>query len=171
MPPVPADTAVALGALLAGRGVLDAWTVFGVTWGANVTSASAVYWLARRYGPDFFRGRIGRRLLPQPVLAHLETEYRRHGAYGIFLSRLLPIWRAVVPPFAGIAGLSAPRALIPLALASALWYGALTYFVATLGTNLDGVVTALGRVNRVLGAVAAVAFIFAVVWVRRRLKR
>lgn len=171
MPPVPADTAVALGALLAGRGVLDAWTVFGVTWGANVTSASAVYWLARRYGPGFFRGRIGRRLLPEPVLAHLETEYRRHGAYGIFISRLLPVWRAVVPPFAGIAGLSAPRAIIPLALASALWYGALTYFVATLGTNLDAVVTALGRVNRGLGAVAAIALIFAVVWVRRRLKR
>lgn len=168
---MPADTAVALGALLAGRGVLDAWTVFGVTWGANVTSASAVYWLARRYGAPFFRGRTGRRLLPERVLAHLEVAYRRHGAYGIFLSRLLPVWRAVVPSFAGIAGLSAPRALIPLALASALWYGALTFFVATLGNNLDAVVTALTRVNRVLGVVAVVAVIFAVVWVRRRLKR
>jgi membrane protein DedA with SNARE-associated domain len=170
VPPVPADTAVALGALLAGRGVLDAWTVFGVTWVANVSSASAVYWLARRYGAPFFRGRTGRRLLPESVLAHLEAEYRRHGAYGIFLSRLLPVWRAVVPPFAGIAGLSAPQALIPLALASGLWYGALTFFVTTLGTNLDAVLAALGRVNRVLGAVALVAVIFGVVWVRRRLK-
>jgi membrane protein DedA with SNARE-associated domain len=171
VPPVPADTAVALGALLAGRGVLDAWTVFGVTWGANVTSASAVYWLARRYGAPFFRGRTGRRLLPESVLAHLEAEYRRHGAYGIFLSRLLPVWRAVVPPFAGIAGLSARQVLIPLALASGLWYGALTFFVTTLGTNLDAVLAALGRVNRVLGAVALVAVIFGVGWVRRRLKR
>ncbi|HEV2750105.1 MAG TPA: DedA family protein [Gemmatimonadales bacterium] len=171
VPPVPADTAVALGALLAGRGVLDAWTVFAVTWGANFTSASAVYWLARRYGAPFFRGRTGRRLLPESVLAHLEAEYRRHGAYGIFLSRLLPVWRAVVPPFAGVAGLSAPQALIPLALASALWYGALTFFVATLGTNLDAVVKALGRVNGVLGAVAVLALIFGVLFVRRRLKR
>lgn len=171
VPPVPADTAVALGALLAGRGVLDAWTVFGVTWSANVTSASAVYWLARRYGAPFFRGRTGRRLLPERVLAHLEVEYQRHGAYGIFLSRLLPVWRAVVPAFAGIAGLSAPRALIPLALASALWYGALTFFVTTLGTNLDAVVTSLARVNRALGAVAVVALIFVVLLVRRRLKR
>lgn len=162
---------MALGALLAGRGVLDAWTVFAVTWGANFTSASAVYWLARRYGAPFFRGRTGRRLLPESVLAHLEAEYRRHGAYGIFLSRLLPVWRAVVPPFAGVAGLSAPQALIPLALASALWYGALTFFVATLGTNLDAVVKALGRVNGVLGAVAVLALIFGVLFVRRRLKR
>src|SRR5207249_4132055 len=82
-------------------------------------------------------------LLTPPVLAHIEAQYQRHGTYGIFVSRLLPVWRAVVPPFAGIAGLSAPRALIPLALASALWYGVLTVFVATLGTNLDAVVVLL----------------------------
>lgn len=171
VPPLPADTAVALGALLAGRGVLDPWAVFGVTWSANVASASAVYWLARRYGADFFRGPVGRRLLPETILTHLEEQYQRHGSFGIFISRLLPVWRAVVPPFAGIARLSAPRALIPLALASALWYGALTFFVTTLGTNLDAVLTAVGRANRVLGVVAVGAAIFAVLWVRRRLKR
>jgi hypothetical protein len=32
IPPVPADTAVALGAFLAGRGTLNAWAVFGITW-------------------------------------------------------------------------------------------------------------------------------------------
>jgi membrane protein DedA with SNARE-associated domain len=171
IPPLPADTAVALGALLAGRGVLNAWAVFGVTWAANVAAASAVYWLARRYGPAFFRGPIGRKLMSETVLAHLQVQYQRHGTYGIFIARLLPVWRAVVPPFAGIAGLSAPRALIPLALASALWYGALTFFVATLGTKLDVVLATVGRLNRVLGVVALGAVIFAVVWVRRRLKR
>lgn len=171
VPPLPADTAIALGAFLAGRGVLDPWAVFGVTWGANVGAAAAVYGLARRYGHPFFQGRIGRKLLPEPVLAHLAAQYDRHGAYGIFISRLLPVWRAVVPPFAGIAGLSAPRTLIPLALASALWYGALTFLVATLGTNLAAVETAVGQVNRVLGVVAVAAIIFAGWWVRRRLKR
>lgn len=145
--------------------------MFGVTWGANTGAAAAVYWLARRYGRAFFEGPIGRKLLSEAVLAHLEQQYQRHGTYGIFISRLLPVWRAVVPPFAGIAGLSAPRALIPLALASALWYGALTFFVATLGTRLDVVLTAVGRVNRVLGVVALSVVIFAVWWVRRRLKR
>jgi len=171
IPPLPADTAVALGAFLAGRGRLNLWTVFGLTWAANVASASAVYWLARRYGRDFFKGPTGRRLLTPPVLAHIEAQYQRHGTYGIFVSRLLPVWRAVVPPFAGIAGLSAPRALIPLALASALWYGVLTVFVATLGTNLDAVVAVLAHVNWVLGAAAVGALIFLAVWIVRRLKR
>ncbi len=162
---------MALGAFLAGRGRLNLWTVFGLTWAANVASASAVYWLARRYGRDFFKGPTGRRLLTPPVLAHIEAQYQRHGTYGIFVSRLLPVWRAVVPPFAGIAGLSAPRALIPLALASALWYGVLTVFVATLGTNLDAVVAVLAHVNWLLGAAAVGALIFLAVWIVRRLKR
>ena len=138
---------------------------------ANVASASLVYWLARRYGRDFFKGPTGRRLLTPPVLAHIEVQYQRHGTYGIFVSRLLPVWRAVVPPFAGIAGLSAPRALIPLALASALWYGLLTVLIASLGTNLDAVVAALAHVNWVLGAAALGILIFLAVWIVRRLKR
>ena len=138
---------------------------------ANVASASLVYWLARRYGREFFKGPTGWRLLTPPVLAHIEAQYQRHGTYGIFVSRLLPVWRAVVPPFAGIAGLSAPRALIPLALASALWYGLLTVLVATLGTNLDAVVAVLGHVNWVLGATAVGVLIFLAVWIVRRLKR
>src|SRR2546427_1880275 len=156
---------------LAGRGRLNLWTVFGLTWAANVASASLVYWLARRYGRDFFKGPTGRRLLTPPVLAHIEAQYQRHGTYGIFVSRLLPILRAVVPPFAGLAGLSAPRALIPLALASALWYGLLTVLVASLGTNLDAVVAALAHVNWVLGAAALGILIFLAVWIVRRLKR
>ena len=61
------------------------------------------------------------------------------------------------PAFAGV---SAPRALIPLALASALWYGLLTALVATLGTNLDAVLAVLARVNWVLGAAALGSLIF-----------
>ena len=159
-PVVPADSTVALGAFLAGRGTLHAGVVFGLTWSANVAGGAAVYWLARRYGRAFFTRPAGRRLLPAPVLA-----------YGIFLSRLLPVWRAVVPPFAGLAGLSAPRALVPLALASGVWYGALTLSVAALGTNLDAVVSLLSRLNRVLGVVALGALIFLGVLVARRLKR
>jgi membrane protein DedA with SNARE-associated domain len=174
-PLVPADSTVALGAFLAGRGTLHAGVVFGVTWSANVAGGAAVYWLARRFGRDFFTRPAGRRLLPAPVLAHIEAQYRRHGAYGIFVSRLLPVWRAVVPPFAGIAGVSAARALVPVALASGLWYGALTLAVAALGTNFDAVVSLLSQVNRVLGVVALGALIFLSVFlgvrIARRLKR
>src|SRR5216117_2135161 len=169
-PPVPADTAAAFGAFLAGRGRVSAWAVFAVTWGANVGSAAAVYGLARRYGRAFCRSRMGRKLVSERVLLHIERQYHRHGTYGIFLSRLLPVWRAVVPPFAGLAGLSAPRTLLPLALASGLWYGVLIFFIATLGANFDTVLATMGRVNRVLGLIALAVLILLATWAVRRLK-
>jgi membrane protein DedA with SNARE-associated domain len=170
-PPVPADTAVVFGAFLAGRGTLNPWAVFGVTWVGNVASAALVYAVARRYGRSFFSGRLGRRLLPEPVVAELTRAYERHGAYGIFLSRLLPVWRGIVPPFAGIAGVGATRALVPLALASALWYGALIYLTATFGANLDAVSAALSHVNRILGTLALVTLLGVTWYTVRRLKR
>ncbi|MGH7568715.1 MAG: DedA family protein [Gemmatimonadales bacterium] len=171
LPPVPADTAVALGAFLAGRGTLVAWVVFGLTWAANVGSGAAVYLVARRHGRAFFQGRLGRRLLSEQTLAHIARAYERHGTYGIFLSRLLPVWRGVVMPFAGIAGVSAPRALGSLALASGLYYGLMIYLVATLGTNWDQVLRVFGRVNVVLGVGAGGLLVVAAVWVVRVLKK
>ena len=171
VPPLPADTAVALGAFLAGRGFLDAWTVFGLTWAANVGSGAAVYLLARRYGRPAFRGTLGRRLLSERTIGRIEREYERHGGYGIFLSRLLPVWRGVVMPFAGLAGVSAPRALVPLLLASAVWYGLLIYVVVTLGANLDALLALLRRVNHVLGVAALAAAVALALWIWRRLKR
>ena len=170
-PPVPADTAVALGAFLAGRDVMDPWLVFGITWTANVGSGAAVYALARRHGRALFQGVLGRRLFSDATIAHIEEQYRRHGTWGIFLSRLLPVWRGLVMPFAGIAGVPAWRALVPLALASAFYYGALTFLVTTLGTNLEDVLRVLRRVNTVLGILVATSLVAVVVWIVRRLKR
>lgn len=168
-PPIPADTAVALGAFLAGRGRMDPWLVFGLTWGANVTSAAGVYLLARRYGRAAFTGRLGVRLLSEETLDRIAREYHRHGLWGIFLSRLLPVWRAVVCPFAGMGRLPAGRTLGAVALASAVYYGGLTAFVYTLGDNLEAVLGAVQRLNATLAAVAlAVAALVAWRLWRRR---
>ena len=70
----------------------------------------------------FFRDGWGRKLMPPEMLAALEEAYGRWGTAGIFLSRFLPGLRAAVPPFAGVAGLSPARALVPAAVASAVWY-------------------------------------------------
>jgi membrane protein DedA with SNARE-associated domain len=75
-------------------------------------------------------------------------------------------------PFAGIAGVSAARALIPMALASGVYYGVLTFLVSRLGTNIDGVLRLLRHVNSVLAIVAISLVVIIVVWiVRRRLRR
>jgi len=150
---------------------MNAWVVFVLTWAANVGSGAGVYALARRHGALVSRGFLGRHIFTPNAVAHIEEQYRRHGAYGIFFSRLLPVWRGVVMPFAGIARVPAWRALIPMALASAVYYGALTYFVSRLGTDLDVVIRAVGRVNTVLAIAAGALVLVIVIWIVLRRRR
>lgn len=152
---------------------MNAWLVFALTWTANVGSGAAVYALARRHGALVSRGFLGRHIFTPNTVAHIAEQYRRHGVYGIFLSRLLPVWRGVVMPFAGIARVPPWRALIPMALASAVYYGTLTYLVSRLGTDLETVILAVRRANIALAIVAGALVLVIVVWIvlRRRRKQ
>ncbi len=167
-PLVPADTAVAVGAFLSAGGRISALTVFLVTWVANVTTAAGVYVAARTAGRAFFRGPVGSKLLRPKALARIEALYERHGTWAIFLSRFVPGVRALVPPFAGVAGLGAVRALVPLAIASGIWYGALTYVAATAIRNIDEIGRFVGGLNRLVLAIVGVALLIVLILMHTR---
>src|SRR5690606_5417928 len=61
LPPLPADTAVAVGAFLSHRGLTTPLGVFLVVWAANSRGAAAIYFTARRYGRGLFASPTGRR--------------------------------------------------------------------------------------------------------------
>ena len=167
-PPVPADTAVALGAFLARRGELSVVPLAILCWLANIGSAAGTYVLARRHGAVFFREGLGRKLIGPGVLSSLEEAYRRWGTAAIFLTRFLPGLRAAVTPFAGVVGLGPVRALLPAALASAIWYAFLAWAGYALAANWAAVKTLVGDANRVLGLLALAATILVAVWLWRR---
>jgi membrane protein DedA with SNARE-associated domain len=170
-PPFPADTAIALGAFLSHRGVTDATTVFVVTLVANLTGAMGMYWLAARHSATLFHSTLAKNLLSEDGLTKVRKEYQRFGLVGLFIGRLLPGFRAVVAPFAGLIHIGPWRAFVPMALASALWYGAIVYGAAALGERWDQVVVVLGGVNRVAGIIASVLVIWLVIWGRKRWRR
>lgn len=167
-PLVPADTAVAVGAFLSVGGHVSALTVFLVTWVANVTTAAGVYVAARTAGRAFFHGQVGSRLLRPKALARIEALYERHGTWAIFLSRFVPGVRALVPPFAGVAGLGAVRTLVPLAIASGLWYGGLTYVAATTIRNIDDIGMLVGSLNRMVLAIVGVVLLIVLILMHTR---
>lgn len=173
-PPFPSDTAIALGAFLAHRGVTDPWLVFLVTLGSNMVTAMAMYWLGARHATTLFESRLARRLLSENGLERVRREYRRFGLTGLFLGRLLPGFRAVVAPFAGLVHVGAVRAFVPMFLATALWYGALVWIASQLGNRLDRIVEIFSGINRTMGVVSLVAVAAIVAWVvvhRRRARR
>jgi membrane protein DedA with SNARE-associated domain len=167
-PPVPADTAVALGAFLARRGEISVVPLAALCWAANIASAAGTYAVGRSHGRGFFRDGWGRKILPPRALGALEEAYGRWGAVGIFVSRFLPGLRAAVPPFAGVAGLSATKALVPAAAASALWYAFLGFAGYQVAENWDAVKALVSETNRALGIAAVVLAVIAFVWYLRR---
>ena len=169
VPPVPADTVVVIGGFLAAGGAADPVGIFLATWAANVTTALAVYLAGARYGPGFFETVPGRLLLRPHQLRRLESYYNRWGQVTIFATRFLPGFRAVVPVFAGVTGQRLLPVAFPLAVASAIWYGLLTWLGTTAGRNVEGILDWVGGLNRIL---LVLAFVLGVVvlyrWYRSR---
>jgi membrane protein DedA with SNARE-associated domain len=170
-PPAPADVAVAIGAFLAQRGEVSAVLLGVLCWLSNVGTASWTYFFARTHGPAFFREGWGRKVMPPSVMDALQHAYDRYGVAGIFVSRFLPGIRAGVTPFAGIAGLSPLKALVPTAAASAIWYAFLVTAGSLLGGNWDAVKQLLADANRVLAIVAAAFAGLVAFWVWRRTRK
>ena len=169
LPVVPADTVIVTGGFVAGLGAGEVTAVFLTVWGFNVAGALAVYAVGRRYGPEFFTTGRGRNLLAEKQMRRLEAFYARWGVAAIFVGRFLPGFRALVPVFAGVAGLGWARVVPPLAVASAIWYGALVRLGHLFGNNVDAVREAMSRANRGLLAMSVVlAIVLVAVWWRAR---
>ena len=114
---------------------------------------------------------MGRRLLAPRSLAVIEREYLRFGVAGIFVSRFLPGIRAVVPPFAGLVGLSPLRTLLPMGLASGIWYGGITILGTLIGSNWERINQIITGINRTLGIATLLLVIVGLVWYLLRRRR
>jgi membrane protein DedA with SNARE-associated domain/uncharacterized tellurite resistance protein B-like protein len=170
-PPSPSDVAVALGGFLTHQGRISWFGVWLVASLSNLGGSVVVYLLARRYGRQFMRTWLGQRLLPGEGLVALEREYLRFGVAGIFLGRLLPGFRSVVAPFAGLVSLPPLTAFAPMTLATCLWYGFLTWAGARVGEQWAAINTFLSNLNRTLGVIAALCAAAIVIVVLRRRRR
>lgn len=163
-PPVPSDTFVLLGAILAEEQLLRFDVVFGVAWVGNVALAMVVYAMGRRFGRTLFETQWGQRVLRPHQLDRLQAFYDRYGAVSVLFSRFLPVFRVIVPAFAGVSRLGFWRTLVPLGLASALWYGLLLWAGAFAARNVPKLVALVDRAQGGLWAAAAVVAVAVAVW-------
>jgi membrane protein DedA with SNARE-associated domain len=163
-PPIPADTFVVVGGFLCAVGDLRARWVFGATWVGNVASSLLMYRLGHRYGRPFLQGPWGRHFLTSHQLLRMEHFYARWGTPAIFLTRFLPGLRSAVPVAAGVAKQRFVGVALPIAMASAVWYGALVWAGTFAGHNLPAVLAAIRRVNTWLLVPALTVGLVLVIW-------
>ncbi|MEJ2482955.1 MAG: DedA family protein [Gemmatimonadota bacterium] len=168
-PPIPSDMFVVAGAIAADRGLLDGRIVFLVAWVSNLLLALLVYAAARRYGGGIFSTRWGRWLLRPQQLHRMSLFYREYGTLTILVSRFFPVFRVLVPAFAGISKLGFWRTAVPLSLASAAWYGVLVTAGVLFSRNIDQLIGSLRAVNTTAGLIAGlIALLLLLLWWRSR---
>lgn len=172
-PPFPSDVVIGLAAFAAAQGS----AVFAVTYAlvlvGNVAGAALTYVVGRRFGATGLRARLEARGLVKRE-QKLEQLYGRYGLAGLFIGRLIPGVRGLVPLAAGASELSATRTLAVVAVAAALWYGLLMGLAYHVGSSWEEYLDLTARVGRVVGlggAVLLAALAGLGVWAWRRRKR
>jgi membrane protein DedA with SNARE-associated domain len=150
-PPIPADSIVALGSWLAARGEGSVMGAFLATWIGNVGGAAAMYYVGRQHGAGWMHRRFPR-LADERNEKRLETMYGKYGVVTLVVSRLIPGVRALVPPFAGALKVPPLRAIGAMAVASAVWYGIISY----VAFNATAEFSQLMRVVKESGTIVAI---------------
>ena len=168
-PPLPADTVVGVGSFLAARGSGSLIGAAVSIWAGNLAGAIGMYFVGRKYGSE----RLMKRLGGADAEARVAQMYASYGIWALFVSRFLPGVRAIVPPFAGALNVPISHLIPAMAVASAIWYGAIAWMGFRFGQNLDELESLIGRATRTSGLVAIgiVVMVAAVIWWRRRRER
>jgi membrane protein DedA with SNARE-associated domain len=168
-PPLPADTAIALGAFVAARGegsVVGVWLAVMI---GNLGGAMMMYYFGNRYGMPWLEKKFPA-LKGEHGAKRFEAQYRRYGIPGLVVSRFLPGVRAVVPPIAGALHIGALRAGLAMGLASGVWYALVSVLAFRAGANAEVLLAKVASSQKIFGIAAAVIVVAGVAfwYVRRR---
>ncbi len=106
----------------------------------------------------------GRRELKVQQMDRMTRFYERWGTWAIFWTRFLHGLRAVVPVFAVVTQQRFGSVAVPLAAASAIWYGTLSWVGAVNGQSLEAMSAVLRRSSGALTELAAVVLLVLARW-------
>jgi membrane protein DedA with SNARE-associated domain len=169
--PVPGETVLIIGAVLASQGHLAPWGVALAGWLGAVTGDNIGYWVGRRWGHRFSTLPGVRRVYDERRVAVADRYFEQHGTKTIFLGRFVAILRIFMGPLAGLHRMHWPRFFIANALGGALWVGVIVTIGLLLGNSLDRAITIVKNLGYgglalavlVIGSAVAVHF-----WRQRR---
>jgi membrane protein DedA with SNARE-associated domain len=168
MPPLPSDTVVGVLTFVSAAGQRPFGLMLAAVIVGSASGGAVVYGLGRRFGADGLQQRLRKQGLVVQE-ARLEAAYARYGMITLFVGRLIPGVRSIVPLFAGALRLSAPLSLLVIIAASVMWYGTITWVAYQLGGDWEDFVQRVKGLGAWgLGGIVALAIVVAWRWRRAR---
>ncbi len=157
--PTSSELTLGFGGVLAAQGKLSLPGVIAAGVSGEVVGAY-IAWIVGRTGGRAFVDRYGRYLLlTNRDLDKAEGWYQRHGRWGVFGSRLLPVVRNFVALPAGTAEVPIVRFGLLTLAGSLIWDSAMALIGYGLGTRWQSVMHGFSDAGYLLGAVAVVAVV------------
>jgi membrane protein DedA with SNARE-associated domain len=160
--PLPAVPALLVVGALAAQGRISLWLVIGAIAAVSLVADLVWHELGRRRGARVLSGLCRLALEPDVCVRRTENLFIRHGVRALLVSKFLPGLTTVMPPLAGVFGVSRLRfAVYDLAgvvLWAALWLG-IGYLFSTTIEEVVARVTAAGRTTGLVVAGALVGYL------------
>jgi len=158
---VPTSSELTLGfaGVLAAEGRLSFPGAVAVGVAGEVVGAY-IAWLIGRSGGRAFVDRYGKYLLlSHSDLDRAEGWYDRHGTWGVFASRLLPVVRNFVALPAGVGEVPLVRFGLLTFAGSLIWDTAMAAIGYAIGTNYKSVMHGFSDAGYLLGAIVVIAIV------------
>ena len=160
--PMPGETALVSGAVLAGRGDLHIGLVIACAAAAAILGDNAGYWVGREFGFPLIYKYGSYIRIDEGRLKVAQYLFQRHGGKIVFFGRFVAVLRAFAAFLAGVNHLPWPRFLLFNALGGIVWatiFGLGGYFLGVAFEHYARPVGVAALIAAVVGAVAASRFI------------
>ena len=157
--PTSSELVLGFGGVLASQGKLSLAGVIAAGVAGEVVGAYIAYFIGRTGGRTLV-DRYGRYvLLSNRDLDRAEAWYQRHGRWGVFGSRLVPVIRNFVALPAGVAEVPLVRFGVMTFLGSLIWDGGWALIGYQLGSSWKSIVHGFNDAGYLLFALAVIAVV------------
>jgi membrane protein DedA with SNARE-associated domain len=164
----PGESAVLIGGVVAGQGVISIYVLIGLVWFCAVAGDLTSYTLGRKLGRGFLERHGPRLKITEERLRYVEAFFDRRGGATILIGRFIGLVRAIAPFLAGASRMEL-RKFIPYdVLGAGLWSALFCLLGYFFWQSLDRVEAYIGRGAALLTALVVIGV---VVWFVRRLRR
>jgi membrane protein DedA with SNARE-associated domain len=166
--PLPGETVLIFGSVLAGRGEMSLPALLIFAWAGSVLGDNIGYLLGRKLGRaavSRYGARIG---LTATRFDAVETMFARYGAATVVFARFVNVLRQLNGIVAGTLGMPWPRFLACNALGAALWVALWVLAAFSLGAHMSAMIRIARHIGIAGGVVVAAALLGGILYLWRR---
>jgi len=172
-PPIPGDTLVVLSAFWV---ISSKFSIFGAILSSVIGSFLGFltyYFLAYKYGEDFFKWKITKNLKNDTLFQKFEEYFKKYGYVLIAFNRFFSGFRSIISIAAGFYRLSPLKVSFYSFISCLLWNSLIIYSIFLFKSNINRLIRIISKYNAYtfISIIIILILFFLGYFLRRKVKR